>query len=96
MALATEFGHIHTREELIASSIRIKKLFQQLVDTLIAAQEFRKKHLDMEFPEISPAQLDTNLLLRSQMNRIYQIEGARELVEKYQEEALNRLGAHNK
>lgn len=90
-ALVEEFSQIHSRDDLQAAAPHLKKLFQQLHEIIHNAQEFRKKHPHDQIPEITLAQNELNLRLRFQMNRIYQIEGARQLVEKLQEGSLPAL-----
>lgn len=91
--LLVELSQIHTRQELLSSQIKLKRLFNDLVIIMIAAQNFREKHPDADLPELS---LENHLLsdkLRTELDRIFQIEGARELLEKFQEESLDRLDA---
>ena len=87
-SLIKEFRKIQTREQLVASTTRLKKHFDKLVDLIIRARDSNDESLDLTKKD--------HLLsdqLRTEMFRIYQIEGGRAIVEKCQEEALHRLDA---
>jgi hypothetical protein len=96
--ITTELREIHTREDLVAINGKLKRLFDDLVDTIIAAREYQQKHLGTEYSGQEASQNDQSISddLRAELNRIYQIEGARQIIEKAQEPALNRLDAFNK
>jgi hypothetical protein len=92
-SLIKEFNKIHTRDELLAATPKIKRLFQDLVDVIIHAQEFKDRHPQAES---LPLNLENHLLseqLREELNRIYRIEGGQGIVEKAQTGALNSLDA---
>jgi hypothetical protein len=95
-ALIHELQQIHSRDELVSASTKIKRLFLDLVNVIIAAQEYREHHPSSEFPELSKENHLSSDQLRSELNRIYRLEGGRELIEKYQEPALHRLDAYEK
>lgn len=91
-ALITEFQHIRTKDELIDHSIRLRQLFDDLVDVMIRAAEFRKEH-PHAFLSLRESTLSDQL--RTEMNRILSIEGTREFMEKIQETALSRLESYD-
>lgn len=92
-AILYTLKQVHTRDELVHSSPKLKSLFNQLVETMIAAHEFKDSHFQTETAEFADSDRELSLQLKNELKRIYQIEGARELVEKCQEEALHRLDA---
>lgn len=94
--LIKELSHIHTRDQLLQSSPKLKQLFGALVDIIIAAQEYREHQFSIETLEFSSQSLYLSERLREELNRVYQIEGARSIVEKCQEHALHRLDAFEK
>lgn len=94
-ALTQELNQINTREELIAANPRLTQLFNELVNTIISAHEYRVKYPN-ELLQISFEGHNSNNQLRGELNRIYQIEGAREVIEKCQEEALNKLDVYER
>lgn len=96
LALIQELSVIHTRDQLVRSSPKLKGLFADLVDVIIDAQKYRERHPSLEVPELSPHNHLVSNQLRSEMNRIYRLPGARPLLEKCQEEALLRLDAFEK
>ena len=94
--LSTELSHIHTREDLVTSSSKLKRQFDELVDTIIAAREYQQKHSDIDMQDISRSNHLASDALREELNRVYRIEGCRQIIEKCQENALNRLDAFEK
>lgn len=95
-SLTQELRSIHSRDELILHFPRLKKHFDELVNVMISAREFQEKYpKSIEVP-LEKGNHDISDRLRVELNRIYQIEGGRELVEKAQEQALNRLDAFEK
>lgn len=95
-SLTQELKHIRARDELIASSGRLKQLFNELTDVMIAAKEYQARHPSAEVHEFSQADHIASDQLREELNRIYRLDGAREIIEKCQEEALMRLDAYEK
>lgn len=94
--ITSELRHVHTREDLVAIQMKLRRLFDELVDTIIEAKEFQQTHPITELSEQELADTSVSDELRAEMNRVYQIEGVRQLVEKCQEPALNRLDAYEK
>lgn len=87
---------INTREELQVVSPKLKKLFGRLVEISIGAQDFRNAHVEVELVELSDYSKQLSLELQGEMRRIYGIDGCRDLFEKCQEDALNRLDGYEK
>ena len=94
--LVKELSHIHTREQLLQASPRLKQLFGALVDVIIAAHEYREHKNVKDTLEFTSQSLYVSECLRTELNRVYQIEGARRIVEKCQEHALHRLDGYEK
>lgn len=90
--LIYEFSQIHNREDLLKASAKIKRLFNDLVSIIVAAHAAQHQ----EVIELTPYNHLLSDQLRTEINRVYRIEGAREVVEKFQEEALHRLDAYEK
>ena len=68
-----------------------------MTDIIINAREFKLGHPNAEIPELSQKDIILSDQLRSELNRIYTtIEGGREIIEKCQEEALNKLDTFEK
>jgi hypothetical protein len=92
-SLVKELRTIQNRKDLLESAPKLKKRFDGLVDLMIRAREFKEKHPFLESNELIKMNHDLSDQLRIELNRIYAIEGGRELIEKCQEEGLNRLDA---
>lgn len=86
-ALVEEFQRVETREDLLKSEAKLRRLFDELADLIITAQRYQKNHLD-EAPLLSNSYEEP---LLEEMLRIYRIEGGREIVERAQRESLIRL-----
>ncbi len=90
-ALVIELKQVRTRDDLLAHAAKLQQLFNALVDVIIRAQEFKDLH-----PNAQPSNTYVNEQimgdqLRVELNRVLRMEGGREVIEKTQEEALNRL-----
>ena len=84
--LIEELKTIHTRDQLLTHAPGLKKLFNSLVDVLMSAHKYREDSLSDREHILSDS-------LRQELERVYRIEGGRDIIEKCQEEALNRLDA---
>lgn len=87
-SLIKELQAIHSREQLLAASDKLQRHFDHLGSVMIAAQEFKNTH-----PELGRGTSKQELSdqLRIELNRIYRLEGGRQIIEKCQENALLRL-----
>jgi hypothetical protein len=92
--LTKELALIHTRHELLASQIHLTALFNELVDVIIAAQEFRYTHPDSE--PLAYHDIVLSEQLRNELNRIYGLEEGRKIIERCQEDALDRLNTYER
>ena len=90
-SLIAELQTIHNRNQLIASSHRLETHFNRLADVMIAAEEFHLKHPKTEKLETTSFDSELSDQLRSELNRIYRIEGGKQILEKTQEKALRKL-----
>jgi hypothetical protein len=93
-SLIVELQSIHNRETLLAAAPRLKPLFLELTNLIIAAHEFRDTQLEMTFPDPTAEEYLRNTQLREELLRICEMDGGKEVLDKAQEEALNRLDAY--
>lgn len=84
--IARELEKCHSREDLQKSIPRLKKQFMRLVDIIIEASLHQG-----EPPAFTDGRAGDKLLF--EMQRVYLIEGGRQLVELAQREALEKLDA---
>ncbi len=94
--LITELQDIHSREELVTASSKLKALFNDLVDVIIQAREQAAERAGNKTLAINPEQSQKQMTILSQqlqveLARIYILEGGRALTETAQAKALNRL-----
>lgn len=89
--LVAELSQIHTKRELIEASPKLKHLFNRLAATMLAAREFQKTHPDSERIDLQERDLQLSDQLREELNRLYQLDGGREIIEKCEEDAVKQL-----
>jgi hypothetical protein len=95
-SLIQELQSIHTREQLLGASGALQRQFDRLTSIMIAAEEFGFAHPELERGEFSHHPHDVSDQLRIELNRLYHLEGGRQIIEKCQENALLRLDAFQK
>jgi hypothetical protein len=93
--LIAELKQIRSRDDLVEHAPRLQELFNSLVDVIIKAQEFKDKHPEESDLSINKESMESDQL-RIELNRVLHMEGGREVIEKAQEAALNRLDAFEK
>jgi hypothetical protein len=91
--IVNDLKTIYLREDLVKNVPRLRKKFIALVDVIIEARKFQESHPE----EMTSFSLYSDEVqsehLREELERIYHIEGGKELIEKAQKEALLRLDA---
>ena len=90
-SLLVDFKEVQSREDLLDKEEQIKQKMQILVNLMLRLKKIEEIG-EMIFEEEDHAM--SNLLMQ-EMKRIYYIDGARELIEQFQREALIRLDSHN-
>lgn len=88
ISLTETLKKIRTREQLIVAVPRLQVFFNELVVTMIAAENFEQVH-PSEADWTVNQEVSTALL--QELNRLYQLEGGKALIEKSQENALQQL-----
>ena len=92
-ALIAELKQIRSRDDLLQHTSKLQQLFNALVDVMIRAREYKDHHPEAALESLRPKEQLAADQLRIELNRILNIEGGREVIEKAQEEALNHLEA---
>ncbi|NGX45071.1 MAG: hypothetical protein K940chlam2_00213 [Chlamydiae bacterium] len=87
--LTVELRGIDHIEELLEKEGSLEKKFQKLVDLMIAAKIASGKRGGA----LAVSEGPYSQKLRKELTRIYEIEGASEIIERAQKEPLIRLGA---
>lgn len=91
--LTAELKQIRSRDDLLIHAPRLQTLFNRLVEIILAAESFK------ELQDQTTVELSVNRhsaisdQLRIELNRVLHMEGGREVIERAQEAALNRLDA---
>lgn len=87
-AIVSELQQIHTREDLLKSSPKLRKQLNRLVESMIKARTLQLQS------QLNEAQFERQPLcdvLRNELNRVYKLDGGREIIENCQKDALDRL-----
>ncbi|MBS0272688.1 MAG: hypothetical protein JSR85_08615 [Proteobacteria bacterium] len=95
-SLIQELKAIHTRDQLLVASSRLQRQFDRLVTIIIAAEEFSLSHPELEKGGGMRHNHELSDQLRVELNRLYRLEGGRQMIEKCEEKALHRLDAFQK
>ncbi len=90
-SLIEELKKIRNRDEMIIEAPRIKKLFDQLADLMLLADDYRRRHPHSDIPELSAQNHQYCDQLRQELTRLYLMEGGREIIEKCQEDSIKKL-----
>ena len=91
--LIREMRSISSREQLVDAVDRLEALFDELADVMIGARERQDEELrDAPLP-LTDRDHQLSAALKAEIDRLYQIEGGRDLVEAAQRDALSRLDA---
>jgi hypothetical protein len=92
-AFTEDLQKIESREDLVKELPKIKKYYEEIVELMIAANEFKKAHLGEAIePWSTPDELASEALM-AELTRVYRLEGARELLDSVQKEPYFRLDA---
>lgn len=91
--LLAELQKLHTRQEVQQAAPILQQHYQEIVQLMIAARDFQQQHPDDPIPELDETDQQLSRQLMNELNRLYRIEGVREIIEKAQEPALSRLDA---
>lgn len=87
-SLIKEFKSVKSRDELMEKEERVKALFEKFVKVLAEAKIYLEKHDEaLEFKWKDHELSDE---LKMEINRLYRIEGCKEIIEKCESEALAR------
>jgi len=94
--LVEDLKAIRTRDELLSVSGRLRRHFDRLAEIMITAEEYRREHTHTDTDECYVPNRELSDQLREELNRLYRIQGGRQIIEKCQEQALHRLDAYQK
>lgn len=87
-AMVAEFKKMHGREELMEKEGKIQLLFDKLVLILAEAENYLAKHPEYEGLEFKWKDQDLSDELKGEINRLYRLEGCKEIIEGCQKKAL--------
>ena len=95
-ALTLELKRIRSRDDLLIYAPKLEQLFDSLVYVIIEAQKYQEAHPDAKAVFYVKKDHSASDELRIELNRILYMEGGREVIEKVQENSLNRLELYHK
>lgn len=90
-SLIKELQNIHNRDQLNLKKKQLQILFEQLVDVMIAIEIFLNSQPEKEKNYQFFTNHELSDQLRYELNRVLSIDGARQIIEKTQENAIHRL-----
>ncbi len=90
-SLIQEMQKIRTREELLAAGPELTSLFLELASVMQKAKAYQLQHPKEEAPPFTEFNHALSDQLRQELNRLYAIDGGREVMEGYQREGLEAL-----
>jgi hypothetical protein len=88
--LAQELEEVQTLQQLLSREQKIQTKMNTLIDLMIQAKKYEKKH-GKPLPQKGNHKASDSL--KTQLERIYAIDGCQEVFEKWQKEGLSRLDA---
>lgn len=86
---------VESKNDLIDSCAHLEKLFDQLARLMIAAKEFQESHPKID-QKLTKENHELSDQLRFELNRIFHIDGGKELIEHCQEHSVQLLDAYEK
>jgi hypothetical protein len=89
--LTMQLQKVETREDLVEMLPEIKKRYEEIVDLMIDLNTFKERHLGEAVDAWYVSDQLASETLMIEMQRIYRLEGGRELMEGAQKESLFRL-----
>ena len=89
-SIAQDLKAVRTKEDLEKILPRLRKKFQKLADLIVALRKFRQEQPPEEAC-YSAYEAKANEELHSEIRRIYQMPGARQLMEQAQRDALTQI-----
>ena len=95
-SLIQDLRLIQAREDLAKLEPILKKRFEALVFIMIEAREFQINNPEAIFSEPSALDMDLNEELKQELERVWKVEGGREMIERAQREAMLRLDGFEK
>ncbi|MCX6990298.1 MAG: hypothetical protein NTX49_04450 [Chlamydiae bacterium] len=87
---------IETREDVARLEPVLKRKFEKLVSVIIEARQFQIKYPEEALALPVELESDVSDLLKDELQRVYRIEGGKEIVERAQRESMLRLDGFEK
>ncbi len=90
-SLIKELQGIHTHDDLLNKLPRLEKQFNRLSDVMISAKKFQAMQSGSTYLPLSKEDHQISDQLRLELNRIFLISRGKEMIEKAQQQALDKL-----
>ena len=91
-----DLQRVETREDLARLEPILKRNFEKLVIVIIGARQIQIKYPEEALALPLHVESDVSDLLKEELERVYRIEGGKEIVERAQREAMLRLDGFEK
>lgn len=90
-SLIKEFQSVHSHDDLVQKLPKLEKLFSRLADVMISARKFQSNQSPSSSLPLTKEDQQISDQLRVELNRIFIIPGGKELIERSQQQALDKL-----
>lgn len=94
--IVAELKLIHTREDLLTYEQSLKRKFEKLVAVIIQARQYQIDYPEEALTEQLLQESECSSELLEEIQRVYQIEGGKECIERAQREPMLRLDGFEK
>lgn len=94
--IVADLQSIENREDLMRMEPILKKRFEKLVSLIIEARQFQIAYPEEALSVQMPQENDLSDVLKEELERVYSIEGGKEIVERAEREAMLKLDAFEK
>lgn len=91
-----DLQRVETRDDIARLEPVLKRHFEKLVSIIIQAREFQIKYPEEALAFQGPQDAEVSDIMKEELQRIYRIEGGKEIVERAQRESMLRLDAFEK
>lgn len=91
-----DLQRVETHDDIAKLEPALKRHFEKLVSIIIQAREFQIKYPEEALAFQGQQEAEVSDILKEELQRIYRIEGGKEIVERAQRESMLRLDAFQK
>lgn len=95
-AIISDLQSIENREDLMRMEPILKRRFEKLATIIIEARQFQIAYPEEALSVQMPQENEISDTLKEELQRVYSIEGGKEIIERVEREAMLKLDAFEK